>query len=137
MREIRARSRRGALGLAVLALCAAPAFGFALGALPALSQLERGRWTVRDLDAGRDRLSVCLGDPADFVQLEHRGLRCEHELLASDARGGTVQYRCPGRGFGHTSVKVETPRLARIDTQGLINGRPFSYRAEARRVAAC
>jgi hypothetical protein len=122
--------------LAAVAFAAVPAYGLAV-AVGALSQLERGRWVVRDLDAGADRASICLGDPTALIQLEHPGGGCEQELVATDERGGTVQYSCPGRGFGRTSIRVETPRLARIDTQGLAESRPFGYRAEARRVGSC
>ncbi|HEX8572330.1 MAG TPA: hypothetical protein VF759_06230 [Allosphingosinicella sp.] len=129
-------SRRGALGLAGILAAATPLFGLALPNLEALAKLERGRWQVGP-PAGGEARSICLGDPADFVQLEHRGIRCGQEILASEADEATVQYSCPGRGFGHTSIRVETPRLARIDTQGLVDGRPFAYRVEARRVGSC
>lgn len=135
MSYLRGRSRWGALGLAGLAAVAAPVFASALPGLEAFAQLERGRWQLRD-SAGRPR-SICLADPVALVQLEHGGVRCEREILANDKGGATVQYSCPGRGFGHTSIRVETPRLARIDTQGLIDGRPFSYRTEARKVGSC
>jgi len=127
--------RWGALGLAGVVAVAAPVFAFALPDLEAFSQLERGRWQLRD-GAGASR-SICLGDPTALVQLEHGGISCEPEILANEKGGATVQYTCPGRGFGHTSIRVETPRLARIDTQGLVDGRPFSYRAEARKVGSC
>lgn len=135
MSLLRGRLRRGALGLAGLLAVAAPVFAFALPDLEALAKLERGRWQLRDA-AGQTR-SICLGDPAALIQLEHEGVSCEQEILASDKGGATVQYTCPGRGFGHTSLRVETPRVARIDTQGLVDGRPFSYRAEARKVGSC
>jgi hypothetical protein len=127
--------RRGALGLAGLLAFAAPVFAFALPDVEAFSRLERGRWQLRD-SAGQPR-SICLGDPAALVQLEHGGVGCDQEVVASDKSGATVQYSCRGRGFGHTTIRVETPRLARIDTQGLVDGRPFSYRVEARKVGTC
>jgi hypothetical protein len=129
----RGRLRWGALGLA--GLLAAPVFAFALPDLEPLSQLERGRWQLRD-SAGQPR-SICLGDPTALIQLEHPGVSCEREVLSSEKGGATVQYSCSGRGYGHTSIRIETPRLARIDTQGLVDGRPFSYRAEARKVGGC
>ncbi|HYI40334.1 MAG TPA: hypothetical protein VE053_08455 [Allosphingosinicella sp.] len=134
MSYLRGRLRWGALGLAGLAAVAAPVLAFALPGLEAFSKLERGRWQVRD--AGQSR-SICLGDPSALIQLEHGAIACEQEILANDKDGATVQYSCPGRGFGHTSIRIETPRLARVDTQGLIDGRPFSYRAEARKVGGC
>lgn len=131
----RGRLRWGALGLAGFAAVAAPVFAVAPADREILAQLERGRWQLRD-SAGAPR-SICLGDAALLVQLEHPGLSCEREIIASDKGGATVQYSCPGRGFGHTSIRIETPRLARIDTQGLLDGRPFAYRSEARKVGTC
>jgi hypothetical protein len=135
MSYLRGRLRWGALGLAGLVAVAAPVFAFALPDLEAFSKLERGRWQLRDA-AGEAR-SICLGDPKVLVQLEHGGASCEQEVVASEKGSATVQYSCPGRGYGHTSIRVETPRLARIDTQGLVDGRPFSYRSEARKVGSC
>ena len=136
MSQLRGRWRWGALGLAGLFAVAAPVFALALPKLEALAHLEPGRWQISDA-TGAPARSVCLGDPTAFVQLEHRGVSCGQEVLASEASAATVQYTCPGRGFGHTSIRVETPRLARIDTQGLVDGRPFSYRVEARKVGSC
>lgn len=136
MSRLRVLSRRGALGLAGLLAAAAPVLALALPDLDGLARLERGRWQIGDPAGGAPR-SICLGDPALLVQLEHSGASCGLEVIASDANGATVQYSCAGRGYGHTSIRVETPRLARIDTQGLADGRPFAYRVEARRVGVC
>ena len=136
MSRMRVLSRRGALGLAGLLAAAAPVLALAVPDLEALARLERGRWQIGD-PSGRAPRSICLGDPALLVQLEHPGASCGQEVIASDANGATVQYSCQGRGFGHTSIRVETPRLARIDTQGLADRRPFAYRVEARRVGTC
>lgn len=136
MSQVRGRLRGGALGLAGFLAVAGPVFAFTPTDLDALAHLERGRWQIRETESGSARL-VCLGDPVVLVQLEHVGVRCGREILASEAGGGTIHYTCPGRGFGHTSIRVETPRLARIDTQGLVDGRPFAYRAEARKVGSC
>jgi hypothetical protein len=135
MSYLRSRLRWGALGLAGAVAVAGPVFAFALADLESFSKLEHGRWQLRG--AGGESRSVCLGDPTALVQLEHAGVSCTQEVIASEKGGATVQYSCPGRGYGHTSIRVETPRLARIDTQGLVDGRPFSYRAEARKVGAC
>jgi hypothetical protein len=136
MSQLRGRLRRGALGLAGLTAVAAPVFALSLPGLEALSHLERGRWQISNAQGGIPS-SICLGDPAAFLQLEHPGISCGQEVLASEPSTTIVQYTCPGRGFGHTSIRIETPRLARIDTQGLVDGRPFSYRVEARRVGTC
>ena len=125
--------------MALFASCVlgAPALAVAAGGMTALAPLERGRWEVRDLDGGGARPAICLGDPARFVQLEHAGPACPIEILQNGKGETTAQYSCAGRGFGHTHIRVETPRLIRIDTQGLNNGKPFSYRFEARRAGSC
>jgi hypothetical protein len=136
MSYLRGRLRWGALGLAGIFAVAAPVYALGLPGLEALGRLEPGRWQLRDA-AGAPQRSVCLADPTSLVQLEHQGVSCGREVLASEDGGATVEYSCPGRGFGRTSIRVETPRLARIDTQGLADGRPFAYRVEARKVGAC
>ena len=136
MSYLRGRLRWGALGLAGILAFAAPVFALALPKLEALSKLESGRWQLSRSD-GTDARSLCLADPAALVQLEHEGVSCGQEVLASEAGAATVEYSCPGRGFGRTDIRVETPRLARIDTQGLVDGRPFAYRVEARKVGGC
>jgi hypothetical protein len=136
MMEHELRTRRSALVLAAGAF-AVPALAAAGGAITALAPLERGRWEVRDLDSGRSRPAVCLGNPAQLVQLEHRGANCPLEVLQNEKGEATAQYSCAGRGFGHTHIRVDTPRLVRIDTQGLSNGRPFSFRLEAKRAGNC
>jgi hypothetical protein len=93
---------------------------------------------VRDVDGAAPPASLCIGDPAVLLRFEHRGDRsCSTEVLAGGATSQTVQYTCRGRGFGHSHLRVETPRSVRIDSQGFSKGRPFSYRLEARRTGAC
>jgi hypothetical protein len=145
-------SRRGALMLAAAALAAAPAFAFAAaqgaarlkatqlsanGKVAALAGIESGKWQIRDLDAAFPPASICIGDPQILVRFEHRAAECRAEVVEDAAGAATVQYSCAGRGFGHSKVRVQTPRLVRIDTQGLSGGRPFSYRLEAQRTGSC
>jgi hypothetical protein len=130
--------RWGALMLAGIAALAVPAFAVATISIGAREKLEAGRWQVRDLDNAVAATSVCLGDPAQLVRFGHRGKPgCSSQLLASGEEHATIQYSCRGGGYGHSAVRVETPRSVRIDTQGLSNGRPFSYRLEAQRVGPC
>lgn len=137
MSHLRGRLRWGALGLAGIVAVAGPVFALAVPKLEALARLEPGRWQLRDAEGAAAR-SICLAaDRAALVQLEHEGASCGAEVLASEAGAATVEYTCPGRGFGRTSIRVETPRLARIDTQGFADGRPFAYRVEARKIGAC
>ena len=131
-------SRRAfALGLAGLVLVGVPAHGLAVSDIPALLKIERGRWEVVRSGADKAPRSLCLGDPMLLTQIEHGAGACTRELVESVAEGGTVQYRCTGRGFGHTRLRIETPRWVRLDTQGIVDGRPFAWRGEARRVGRC
>lgn len=124
----------GPAAFGALAFLAGPAVP--QGPLPALDGLEDGRWELRGTG---DTLiaAVCLGDRAQLVQPQHRGLTCTRSVVGADARSVTIRYSCPGAGSGQTLVRVETPRLAQIDSQGLDHGAPFALRAEARRIGAC
>jgi hypothetical protein len=114
-----------------------PAQTLANGELDSLAKLQRGRWELRELDGGVRARTLCVRSPLLLVQLEHRGAACTRSVVSSDARGATVHYSCPGRGFGQTTVRVETPRLARVETQGIASGAPFSYRFEAKYLGGC
>jgi hypothetical protein len=71
------------------------------------------------------------------MQLRHRSAPCTRLIVADGERDAVVHYTCPASGYGQTALRVETPRLAQIDTQGIIDNRPFALRAEARRVGPC
>jgi hypothetical protein len=114
-----------------------PAHALAPAGLQALAQLEKGRWLVRDLDAGVDHGAFCLADPMALIQIEHAGGDCASEVIENGDDGGTVRYTCRGHGFGQSTIRVATPRSARIDTQGIKDNTPFSYRAEARKIGDC
>jgi hypothetical protein len=127
----------GALALAAAA--AAPALAYAGGsaAADALAKLEHGRWIVRSATQSSLQRAICLRDTTLLFQIEHGANGCRQQLVRTDSRGATVDYVCPGRGFGHTSVRVETSKAATIETQGFVDGRPFSYRATARKLSEC
>lgn len=139
MASLNGACRRAIFALGAVSLSAAPAIPQGKGAaLSALSRLEPGLWQIRNLeDRGAAPQSICVADPTILVQVQHRNSPCSRLVLANDADGATVHYTCPAHGFGRTSVRVETPRLAKIDTQGIVDNAPFAYRAEARRVGAC
>ena len=106
--------------------------------LVSLARLEPGQWQIRELGSEHAvPRSICLGDPELLVQLEHRQASCSRYVIANDLQGATVHYTCPANGYGRTAIRVETTRLAKIDTQGLVGNVPFAYRAEARRVGPC
>ena len=123
-------SALGAIFLGLAAMQAVPA------ALPLLGTLEPGRWELRD-EGNRLISSICLGDPAQLVQIQHAGRNCSRSLISADSRSLTLRYSCPASGSGRTTILVETPRLVQIDSQGLFNGAPFALHAQARKVGAC
>jgi len=106
--------------------------------LLALSRLEPGLWQIRELNKDRARLrSICLGDATVLIQLEHRQITCSRLVITNAPKDLTVHYVCPYNGFGQTSLRVESPRLVTLDTQGIANNAPFAYRAELRRLGDC
>ena len=113
-----------------------PGAGQAPGAMPMLARLESGLWELRGPGNGRIG-AICLGNPIQLTQPRHGAAVCSRDVVAADANSMTVNYTCPGAGRGRTTIRIETPRLVQIDSQGLDHGAPFALRAEARRVGAC
>ena len=101
-----------------------------------LAQVERGQWEVRGAN-GAAIGTLCLGDPLLLAHPLHTPQPCNAEIQAADGHVVTVGFVCPGMGRGRTLLRVETPRLVQIDTQGISNGVPFALRAQARRTGAC
>lgn len=106
------------------------------GGLPMLTRLESGQWELRAPNNGRIG-AICLGNPMLLAQPRHGAAPCARDVIAADERSITVNYSCPGVGRGRTTIRIETPRLVQIDSQGLDRGTPFALRAEARRIGAC
>lgn len=103
-----------------------------------LARLQPGRWQIRDLDTpSAPARGICIADPHAMLQLEHRGSSCSQMVVGRDARSLTVHYTCAAEGFGQTTIRAGSSTVARIDTQGIAHGRPFNYRAEARRSGSC
>jgi hypothetical protein len=105
--------------------------------IAALQVIQPGQWALRSRSDPAQSRSLCLGDPALLFQIRHGGAACTRFVVANDPRGATVQYRCPGAGNGRTTIKVETPRLIQIDSQGIANNEPFMIEYEGRRVGEC
>jgi hypothetical protein len=105
--------------------------------IAALQVIQPGQWALRSRSDPAQSRSLCLGDPVLLFQLRHGGASCSRFVVANDPRGATVQYRCPGAGNGRTTIKVETPRLIQIDSQGIANNEPFMIEFEGRRVGEC
>ena len=104
-----------------------------------LGMLDRlqGQWELRVREPGGEVQRLCLQDGRRLIQLRHPGTTC-NRLVVNDAHNDvTVQYTCPGRGYGRTHIRLETEKLVQIDTQGIAEGLPFSYSMEGRRVGDC
>jgi len=118
------------------AVFAAPAIGQG-AALAMLDRIDRGNWEmrVRGSDGGVQRM--CLDSGRALIQLRHQGQKCRRVVVEDSASEVTVQYTCPGRGYGRTQIRRESGTLVQIDSQGIANGLPFAFAAEARRVGDC
>src|SRR4051812_13508873 len=101
-----------------------------------LAQVERGRWELRAPN-GAALGGGCLGDPVLLAQPFNAPHPCTSEILSSEGHVVTVSFVCPGMGRGRTLLRVETPRLVQIDSQGISNGAPFALRAVARHAGPC
>lgn len=106
-------------------------------ALAMLDQLEPGRWEVRLRDGSGRTSQACLDNGRKLIQLRHEALICERLVVEDRADQVTVQYTCRGRGYGRTTIRRETGRLVQIQTQGIAEGLPFDFAAEARRMGDC
>lgn len=119
-----------AIGLAV---AAAPA---AAPTLVALDSVQRGQFILRPVGGGAAR-SLCVSDPRTLLQLRHSGAQCSRFVIEDTPQTTTIHYTCPGAGHGRTTIKVETPRLLKLDTQGIADNAPFAFEYELRRTGAC
>ena len=114
-------------------------------AVPALAQgnglamldtLTRGEWTVKQRGGAPDR-KICVKSGEELIQLMHRESGCSQFIVEDGAARVTVQYTCPGNGYGRTSIRRETAALVQLESQGIHGGMPFQMTAEARRTGSC
>lgn len=105
--------------------------------LAMLDALESGRWEVRLRDGSQRSYPLCIQSGRALIQLRHDRLPCDRLVVDDNADEVTVQYTCKGRGYGRTHIRRETNRLVQIDTQGVAEGLPFDFSAEARRTGSC
>lgn len=124
-----------ALVIGILGLAAVPGLAQSGGA-SLLGQLAKGEWTVRFRDGGEER-KVCVRTGQELVRLQHSGAQCKRLSLENGASEVTINYNCPGKGYGRTSIRRETSSLVQIESQGFAGGRAFQLRAEARRTGSC
>jgi len=119
---------------------------FALGvALPAaaqsdglamLSGLAKGEWTIKHRDGSTDS-KICVQTGEELIQLRHSESDCSRFVVEDAANKVTVQYTCPGNGYGRTNIRKETGGLVQIESQGIAAGLPFQLAVEARRTGTC
>jgi hypothetical protein len=105
--------------------------------LAMLDELERGSWELRYRGSDRRVERLCVADGRRLIQLRHPGPACQRVVIDDGAVAVTVQYTCPGRGYGRTQIKRETNRLVQLTSQGIADGLPFEDVAEARRIGDC
>ncbi len=131
-------SLRTRAACAVFAVMASPVWSQPVSAptLAALSGLEPGQWQLRASDGSASR-SICVSDPRSLLQIQHSQAVCSRFIIANDPKSATVHYTCPGLGHGRTTLRVETPRLVQIDSQGIADNAPFAVHVEGRRMGAC
>ena len=104
--------------------------------LSMLTGLDDGQWEVRFRD-GRANRRVCVRSGLELIQLQHLESGCSRFVVEDGANAVTVQYTCRGNGYGRTNVRRENTGLVQIDSQGIADGAPFEWSAEARRVGVC
>ncbi|RDV07586.1 hypothetical protein DXH95_09705 [Sphingorhabdus pulchriflava] len=106
-----------------------------------LDSLERGRWQLRSVGSSAASLTVsqlCLGESRYLAQIQHGSTtQCSHFVVKSTPSSVTISYSCKGAGQGLTTIRKENDRLVQIQSQGIHNGSPFSFSAEARRTGPC
>ncbi len=108
----------------------------AQGSLAMLDTLDKGGWELRYRD-GTAPTAICLRSGRELIQLRHKENGCNRFVVEDGKTEVTVQYTCRGNGYGRTSIRKEGNGLVQIDSQGIVDGRPFQFSAEARHSGSC
>ena len=110
--------RKPLIWAAIIALAGSGGFAVpASGAHPGLAMLDRlepGRWELRPRGSRGPAEQICLRDGRRLIQLRHPGSTCNRLIVGDSSAEVTVQYTCPGRGYGRTHIRYETGRLAQV-----------------------
>ena len=104
--------------------------------LAMLSSLAKGEWTIKYRGGDPER-KICVRSGQELIQLRHARGDCSRFVVEDAASKVTVQYTCPGDGYGRTNIRRETGTLVQIESQGIASGLPFQFAAEARRTGSC
>ncbi|QNE31704.1 hypothetical protein F1C10_06995 [Sphingomonas sp. NBWT7] len=123
--------------LSLAGLVAVSAVASAQAPRTATDQLSTGSWMLHESGSRRPGRALCVREAAELLQIHHPGLSCARFVVANEPHAVTVHYTCPGAGYGRTTLIVETPTRARIETQGLAHGAPFNVQYAAQRDGAC
>lgn len=102
-----------------------------------LDEIAGGRWELRVREPGVLPQQMCVSSGRRFIQLRHQTDSCSSLVIEDGQNDVTVQYSCRGRGYGRTHIRKESNRLLQIDSQGIAQGLPFQFTAEARRTGDC
>ena len=130
----RMTAKLGPLGIAAL-LIAIPFAGNA-AELDMLDSLTKGAWNLRVRDDGSEE-RICVRDGRELIQIRHKQSGCSRFVVRDDPNEVIVQYTCRGNGYGRTSIRREGNGLVQLQSQGIIDGAPFSISGEARHSGAC
>lgn len=104
--------------------------------LAMLDSLNKGEWTIRFRDGSPNR-KICVRTGRELIQLRHGNPKCSRFVVEDGSSEVAVQYTCPGNGYGRTSIRRETGSLVQLESQGIADGLPFQFDAEARRTGNC
>jgi hypothetical protein len=105
--------------------------------LSMLNRVEKGEWELRQRDEPGKVTRICLNDARRLIQLRHSRLNCSRMTVEDGAEEVAIQYTCPGHGYGRTQIRRESDSLLQIESQGIAEGLPFAFSAEARRLGDC
>ena len=103
----------------------------------ALASLQPGQWALRSRDGSAPTKMLCLGDPRVLLQVRHSGPACSKVVLSNLGGAVVANYSCVGGSNGRTEIRVETPRVIQIESQGIEAKAPFEWSYEGRRVGEC
>ena len=104
--------------------------------LKLLGSLSKGEWTLKHRDGSRDS-KICIRTGQELIQLRHAEFDCSRFVVEDNRNKVTVQYTCPGNGYGRTDIRKETGGLVQIESQGIASGTLFQFAAEARHTGRC
>lgn len=131
------RTCAAALALAGLAWVAPVDAARADATLAMLDRIVPGQWQVRARDSSGFDSRVCLAEGRPLIQLRHPGQPCRQFVVQDEANAVSISYTCGAAGSGLTRIRFENDSLLQIEAQGIAQGLPFAFNAEARRLGAC